>query len=82
MNDILGYSGDVQGHVTADHVLDTSSWYSAQPYHTCTLPYGHADTARANARVPAYAATTRQHIDQRCVCSSPTENLLRRTKTK
>lgn len=82
MNDLRAFNGDVQCHASADHVLDGSSWYSSQPYHTCTLPYGHADTALANARVPTYAAGTRQHVDQRCVCASPTENHLNSTKTK
>ena len=74
MNDLQRFNSDVQSHVTVDRLLDGSSWFSSQPYDTCTLPYGHADTARANARVPTYAAGTRQHIDQRCACASPTEN--------
>jgi len=78
MHDLRGFNGD-----QVDHVLDDSSWYSTQPYHTCTLPYGHADTARANVRVPAYTAGARQHVDQRSAYASPTENQLnQRSKTK
>jgi len=78
MRDLRGYNGDdVQDHVTRDHVLDNSSWFPAQPYHTCTLPYGYADVACAIARVPPYAAGTR-----RPVYESPTENQLNRAKTK
>jgi len=82
MHDLRTYHSDAQTHVTADHVTDDSSWYSSQPYHTCTLPYGHADEARANPRIPEYTAGSRQRVDQRCVCESSTENQLNRIKTK
>jgi len=82
MNELRSFNGDVQDHVTTDRVLDDGNWFSTQPYHTCTLPYGHADTARANTRVPARAAGTRQHTDQRCACASPTEYQLNNANTK
>ena len=81
MNDLRCFNGDIQSHVSADHVLDGSGWYSAQPYHTCTLPYGHVDSACASTRVPAYAAGTRQHVDLHRVCAPPTDNRLNSTST-
>jgi len=81
-----GDDNDVHNHVTADHVVDDPhSWYLSQPYHTCTLPCGHADVARTNDRVPAYAVgtgTRLQHVDQRCAYASTTEDQRNRINTQ
>jgi len=77
IHDLRGFNSDAQDHVTTNHVLDGGSGSSTQPYHTCTLPYGHA-----SARVPAYAAGARRHADQRCVYESPTEHRRKKTNAK